>query len=173
MAKKIYSPRVARSRVSLRATSQPLGDIPREVFDTIAMVRNDPSLSVTKAAKLSGIDLATVKRHAANALEVRKGRIMVRPRDDLRRKMRFLTDRGIITVTTRDSETASIIAEYWNALRTYIRSGRYESLEPFVLRFVYVDEGTFEFLTYRPTLNRLARAGELFFQDIYASSDGL
>lgn len=172
MPKSTNSPRVARARVRLKATSQALEDIPREVLDTIALLRDDPSLPVGKAAKLSGTDLATVKRYAADALEVRGGRIKVRPYDNLKRKMRFLTDRGIIVVTTRDSETASIIAEYWNALRTYIRTGNYESLEPFVLRFIYVEEGTFEFFTHRPTLNRLARAGELFFQDIYSSSGG-
>lgn len=172
MSQSKNSPRVARVRVPLKATSNPSEDTLRRVLDTIALARNDPSLSLSKAAKLSGTDLSTVKLHAADALEVRGGRTRVRPYDNLKRKLRFLTDRGIIIVTTRDSETASIIAEHWNALRTYYRTGNYESLEPFVLRFIYVEEGTFEFLTHRPTLDRLARAGEPFFQDLYASSGG-
>jgi hypothetical protein len=86
--------------------------------------------------------------------------------------MRFLTPRGIIIVTTQDSDTASLIGEYWNALRTYVNTGTYESLDQFILRFINVEEGSFEFLTHRPTLNRLARAGELFILDVYASTGG-
>ena len=58
-------------------------------------------------------------------------------------------------------------------MRGYITSGDFEPLEPFVLRFIQVKEGFFEFLTHRATLNRFARAGELHFQDLYASTGGL
>lgn len=172
MKNKNDSSRVARARVHLKATLPPSGGIPREVLDAIALARRDPSLSLTKAAKFCGTDVPTVRQYAADALDVRGRRVRVKPYDQLKRKMRFLTSRGIITVTTLDSDTASVTAGYWNAVRTYIRTGDYGPLEPFTLHFIYAEEGTFEFLTHRPTLNRLARAGEMFFQDLYASSGG-
>jgi hypothetical protein len=169
MKKTKGSPRVARARVHLKATSRPSEGIPREVLDAIALARRDPTLSVAEAAEFSGTDLPTIRHYAADALEVRGRRVKVKPYDQLKRKMRFLTSRGIMTVTALDSDTASVIAGYWNAVRTYVRTGNYEPLEPFILRFVNVEEGTYEFLTHRPTLNRLARAGELFFRDLYCS----
>jgi hypothetical protein len=87
--------------------------------------------------------------------------------------MRLLTSDGEAIVTAVDSETASIIGDHWNAVRTYIRTGNYEPLEIFIQRFVHVEEGDFELLTHLPTLNRLVRAGALNFQDLYSSTGRL
>jgi hypothetical protein len=145
-------------------------DAVRRVFDALALARREPSLPLSKAAELSGTTIKTIKRHASEALEFGKGRIKVKPTDQLKRKMLMLTSRGTITVTTLDWEAASVIGAYWNAVRTYITSGDFTELEPFILRFIHVEEGDFEFLTHRPTLDKLARAGELHFQDLYSST---
>lgn len=144
----------------------------RRVYDALALGRREPSLMLSEAAKRSGTTIQTIKRHASEALEKRDGRLRIKPNDHLKRKMLMLTSDGLITVTTRDWDTASVIGAYWNAVRAYITGGNFESLEPFVLRFIQVEEGFFEFLTHRPTLDRLARAGELHFQDLYASTGG-
>lgn len=147
-------------------------DVVRRVYDALALGRREPSLPLSEVAERTGTTVKTIKRHAPEALEQRGGRIRIKPTDHLRRMMLMLTSQGLITVTTLDSDTASIIGAYWNALRTYVTSGDFEPLEPFILRFIHVEEGDFEFLTHRPTLNRLARAGELHFQDLYASTGG-
>lgn len=173
MKKHQGSPGMAPAQVHTKAAQGPSEGIPREVLDAIALARRDPTLSVAEAAKGCGTDLTTVRQYAADALEVRGRRVKVKRSDSLKRRMRFLISRGSIIVTAFDSDTASVIAEYWNALSAYVRTGNYESLEPFILRSIAVEEGTFEFLTDRRTLNRLARAGQLFFQDIYAKSGGV
>jgi hypothetical protein len=142
-------------------------DALRRVFDAVALSRREPSLSLSKAAELSGTTVETIHRHASDAIERVQGRWRVAATDTLHRKMLMLTSRGVITVTTLDSDTASVIGSYWNAIRTYITTGDYESLQPFILRFIHAAEGDFEFLTHRPTIDRLARAGELYFQDLY------
>lgn len=163
-----------RPALHLKATAQVEGGARRRVLDVLALARRQPSLSLSRAAKLSGTTTKTVRRYASEALEKRKGRIRVKPTDQLKRRMQMLTSQGgLTTLTTLDSDTASIIGAYWNAVRTYIISGDFGPLEPFVLRSIHVEEGDFEFLTHRPTLNRLARAGELHFQDLYASTGGL
>ena len=164
---------MAARRVYPKALSHAESDSTRRVFDALALARRDPSLPLSKAAELSGTTVQTIRRHAPDALEQHKGRTRVKPMDYLKRRMLMLTSRGLITVTTLDSDSASVIGAYWNAVRAYITSGDFESLEPFILRFIHVEEGDFEFLTHRPTLNRLARAGELHFQDLYGSTGGL
>jgi hypothetical protein len=104
------------------------GDTIRRVFDTLALARRDPSLPLSRAAELSGTTTKTVQRYASQALDKRKGRIRVKPTDQLKRKMTILTSKGIITVTALDSDTASIIGAYWNAVRTYITSGDFVPL---------------------------------------------
>jgi hypothetical protein len=148
-------------------------DAKRSVFDAIALARREPGLSLYKAAKRSRTTVKAIRRYAPDALEEHEGRLRVKATDQLQRKMLMLTSRGVITVTTLDSDTASVIASYWNAIRTYITTGDYESLVPFILRFIHVAEGDFEFLTHRPTINRLVRAGELYFQDLYGSPGGI
>jgi DNA-binding MarR family transcriptional regulator len=145
-------------------------DVVRRVYDALALARREPSLPLSEVAERSGTSIQMIKHHAAQALERRGGRLRVKPNDNLRRKMLMLTAKGLITVTALNWETASLIGSYWNAVRSYITSGDFQPLEPFILRFIRAEEGHFEFLTHRPTLNRLARAGELHFQDLYSST---
>jgi hypothetical protein len=167
-------PGVAAVRTFLTPTEAANEDTYRRVLDAISLKRRNPTLSLSRAAKASGTTLKAIRKYAPEALEVKhKGRIRVKPTDQLKRRMLMLTPKGLTTVTTLDSDSASVIGEYWNAVRAYIMSGDFEPLEPFVLRFIQVEEGFFEFLTHKPTLNRLARAGELHFQDLYASTGGV
>ena len=163
------SPGVAPARVHIKATSQASEDALRRVFDAIALGRRNPSLSPSKAAKISGTTLSTIRTHAPGVLEVRGGRTRFKPTDRLKRPMQLLTSRGPMNVTALDSQTASLIGSHWNAVRDYIASGDDEELKSFILQFVHVEEGDFELLTHKPTINRLARAGALYFQDLYGN----
>lgn len=170
MRKLKKGPGAAAVRTFLEPSKAATEEAYRRVLDAISLKRRNPSLSLTGAAKASGTTIRTIRHHAPQVLERRKGRVGVRPADHLRRKMRMLTPRGVITVTALDSETASIIGDYWNALRTYKTSGDFGPFEPYIGRIIHVEEGSYEFVTDRPTLNRLARAGEFHFQDVYAST---
>jgi hypothetical protein len=99
-------------------------------FGAIAFRPSESTLPLSQAAKQSGTTVKAIQRYAPGALEKRGGRIVVKATDNLERKMLMLTSRGLISVTTHDSQTASIIGAYWHAVRAYTASGDFESLEP-------------------------------------------
>jgi hypothetical protein len=143
-------------------------DARRRALDAISMKRRNPALSMTKAAKLTGTTLKTVKRHAGSALEIRSGRLDVRRTDHLVRRLRMLTAKGEVTVTTRSSRTASRVSDFNNAVRDYYRNGDTTALERFRGKHVRSKGETFEFVTDPKVLDRLGRAGAVSFADIYA-----
>jgi hypothetical protein len=163
-------PGAAAVRTFLEPTTAATEEAYRRVLDAISLKRRNPTLSLSRAAKASGTTLKTIRHHAAEALVQRLGRTEVKPTDHLRRKMEMLTRKGDVDVTTTDSDTASMIASYWNAIRSYRRTGNVEPLETFVGRSINVEEGSVEFVTDMGTLNRLIRAGAMYLHDIYAST---
>ncbi|MFZ0366014.1 MAG: hypothetical protein WAL67_17580, partial [Candidatus Cybelea sp.] len=118
-------------------------------------------MSTTRAAKLSGTTLRTIRRYAGSALEIRSGRIDVTPRDRLKRRMRMLTAKGETAVTTTSSQTASGISRYNNAVREFYATGNVGVLRPFAGRAVRSGGKRYEFVTDPNTLNRLGRAGSV------------
>jgi hypothetical protein len=144
-------------------------DARRRALDAISMKRRNPALSMTKAAKLTGTTLKTVKRHGGSALEVRSGRIDVKRTDHLTRRLRMLTAKGEATVTTRSSRTASRVSDFNNAVKEYYRSGDTTALERFRGKILRSKGEQFEFVTDPNVLDRLGRAGAVSFDDIYAA----
>jgi hypothetical protein len=143
-------------------------DAQRRALDAISMKRRNPALSMTKAAKLTGTTLKTVKRHAGTALEVRSGRLDVKATDNIRRPMRMITGKGEVTVVTRSSRTASRLSDFYNAVSEYYRSGDTSALVRFRGKYVRSQGERFEFVTDPKVLDRLGRAGAVSFADIYA-----
>jgi hypothetical protein len=82
--------------------------------------------------------------------------------------MRFLTDEGLVALPIRSSASASRIGEYWNAVDRYLRTGQTEDLEPFAKKLVRVRGVPHKFVTDPMLLDRLANAGEVRFDDLYA-----
>lgn len=144
------------------------GDAYRRALDAIGLKRRHPEMSTTRAAKLSGTTLKTIRRYAGPALEIRSGRIDVTRHDRLKRRMRMLTPKGEIAVTTTSSATASRISRYNNAVREFYGTGNTTALRPFTGRAVRSGGKRYEFVTDPSTLNRLGRAGSVHFSDIYA-----
>jgi hypothetical protein len=136
-------------------------------LEAVSLMRRDPSLRLHEAARRAGITEAAVKRHAGAALYYQRGRWRVTGKDNLERPMRFLTPRGYVKITTRDSEDASLIADYHNAVREYLISGSARALKRFEGWYIETAEGEFDFVTDTATINRLARAGAVSFLDIY------
>lgn len=139
---------------------------------TLALMRRE-GLPLRKAAKAEGIDPSTVLQYARPALRLgRGGDYWVRPHDNIRRTLNFLTSRGTVAVTVYDSRTASEIAEHWNAVRTYLRSGNTSALRRFRGGVILTSEGIREFVTDPDVIDRLADAGELEFEQLYRATRG-
>lgn len=85
----------------------------------------------------------------------------------LTREMRFLTPRGVIALPIRSSHSASDIGEYWNAVNHYLKTGRTTRLRAFRGKTVQAGGTQHRFVTDEETLERLANAGEVRFEDLY------
>ena len=100
------------------------------------------------------------------------GRYVATKYDRIPRTLRFLTPQGLTTLTVRDSRTASRIAEYMAAVHRFLRTGDRRGLSPFRRMSLRVDKVGYPFLTDPKTLERLAYAGEVSFEDLYALTTG-
>jgi hypothetical protein len=85
----------------------------------------------------------------------------------MRRPMKVLTPAGTITFDILSSRSASRLARYWNAARTYLRTGRTVQLREFRGRVLRVDKLAFPLITDPRTLDRLGHAGEFTFEELY------
>jgi hypothetical protein len=137
------------------------------VLDALALARRE-KISPTKAARKSGTTLRTMRKYAPSALEERSGRVYITPSDRLPRRMRMLTPSGEVVVRTTSSRTATLIAEYNNALRTYVLTRDTSELQRFATKSVRSGGERYTFATDARTLDRYIRAGAVHFVDIYA-----
>lgn len=139
----------------------------RRALDAVAHMRKGKSL--TRAAKLAHTTRATVVKYARSAVTRPSGKpYKALGYDQLTREMRFLTPQGVEALPIRSSASASRIGEYWNAVNHYLRTGRSNRLKPFRGKAVQVRGRHHRFITDELTLERLANAGEVRFEDLYA-----
>jgi hypothetical protein len=97
------------------------------------------------------------------------GRYVARSRDSLLRVLVIPTPRGLAELPLRDSVDASTVAEYLNALHTYLANGDATALDEFKgSRIKGADGSVIVLLTDRTILDELASAGVLSFESIYA-----
>lgn len=128
-------------------------------------------LSLAKASREAQTTPRTVIRYAAPAVtKTPSGKYAAKSFDRLPRSLRFLTPEGQMTVTVRSSKMASRIAEYWTAVDRYLRTGNGDALRKFQDRSIRVGKTKFEFVTDPRILDRIASAGEVSFEDIYAAT---
>lgn len=139
----------------------------------VARMRRD-NLSLRAAAKTEGTDPATVRRYAGSALkQARRGaRFRVTAYDRIARTLNLLTPQGTRAVTVRDSRTASRIAEYMNAIRTYVNTGDPSVLARFRGKSFRAGGVIHSFVTDPRTLDKLADAGVLAIEGLYRASNG-
>lgn len=136
-------------------------------LDAVSRMRTD-GLSLKAAAKEVGTTVNAVKRHAGPALQRQGGgRYAATASDRLVRTLNFPTETGITGLDIRDSRSARRVAAYWNAVKTYLETGDASGLRQFQGRYIRVNKRAYVFITDTRTLNRLADAGELSFDDIY------
>ena len=137
------------------------------VLDALGLSRRE-GIAPTKAAKRTGTTLKTMRKYAPSALEERSGRFYVKSSDRLPRRMRMLTPVGEKIVHTTSSRTATLIAEYNNALREYVLTGDTTEIKRFGKKTVRSGGEGYTFATDKRTLDRYVRAGGVHFVDIYA-----
>jgi hypothetical protein len=126
-------------------------------------------LSLAEAARESKTTPRTVLRHAGKALtKANSGRYEAKPSDRLVRSLNFITADGTVSVTVRGSNLASKIATYSNAVQRYLQTGDTAALDPFVGKSITIAKIKYPFVTDTRLLNRLGRAGEVSFEDLYA-----
>lgn len=128
--------------------------------------------SPRKIAKRHGIDFKTVVRKGGRVFrKQRNGRYVVRPTDKLLRVLVIPTKKEIREVATRDSRQATLVAEYWIAVHRYIDPETHDAsaLQKFKGKHVIDSNGRkVRLLTNMAELDRLAGAGKLSFETIYA-----
>lgn len=139
-------------------------------LQAVAAMRRDENLKLDEAARQSGTTVETMLRYAAPALEKRGGRWYARPFDRLARAMEFITPEGVINLEVRDSRSRQRIGSYMATVGHYLHTGDARGLRRYRGRSIVVDGQGYPFVTDTGVLDRLASAGELGFDAIYADA---
>ena len=137
------------------------------VVEVLRLMRAE-GRSLSRAVREARTSLRTVRRYAGDVVHRERGRYVAAPTDRLPRLVKFPTIHGAIALPLRNARQASRLAHYWNAVRTYLRSGDPRALRPFRGKALRVDKIAYPFITDPRTLERLYQAGEVVFEDIYA-----
>lgn len=138
MKQKNHKPRNRREQIARERALAALSVMRRE------------KLSLTAAAKAAKTDPETVQRYVGSALvrETPRGRYHARPYDRIPRVVNFHTPKRSVSVTVNSSRTASLIAEYRNAVKKYLNNQADESvLQPFGGKTFRAGKQTYEFVT--------------------------
>jgi hypothetical protein len=160
--------RPLRTRARRRELGQRSQQARAHALDALNLMRSR-HYSLARAAKEAATTPRTALRYVASALRREaSGRYRARPSDRLLRRLHFLTPEGPIVLDVRGSSKASLIARYSSAVDRYLKTGRAEALAEFQGKTVMVGKIRHPFLTDLRTLERLAHAGEVSFEDLYA-----
>ena len=126
--------------------------------------------SLKRAAKEFGLDPRTVIRWAKPALRKRRdGRYVAKSKDTLLRVLTVPSPEGLREIAVRDSRQASRLGEYWAAVQKYLATGDNSALEKFRRkRITDASRKRIPLLTNLKELDRLASAGVLSFESLYA-----
>ena len=163
--------RRSRSRTRRHRRIDPRSELARNAALEVLSLMRTKGLSRSKAAKEARTTSKTVMRYAGVALRKNSsGKYQALPSDRLARTLRFLTPEGQIPITVRSSRKASKIADYWTAVDHYLKIGDTARLAPFRGKSVRVKKIKLQFVTDPRILDRLAHAGEVAFEDLYAIS---
>jgi hypothetical protein len=142
----------------------------RRVLDALSEMRRNPHRPFSAVARSVGTTVKTVRRYAGEALEVRGGRIDVKPTDRITRPMRMLTTNGEQIVVVHNSRDASRIAKHNNAVKVALYSFGVDQreLRRFAGKIVRANGKAYTFATDYEQIIRFTRAGAIHFLDIYA-----
>ncbi len=158
------------------------GTTPRRMWETAGLQGNPKydaaidvlrrtrqGVSLSKAAKEFGIAPDTVLRYAGTAYERdQRGHWKPKATDRLYRSMRFHDATGWFWVEPANSKEASKLAAYQSAVKRYLETGDDRGLRKFKRMMLKTRQKTsLPFLTDLDQLDRLGKAGELSYEDLY------
>jgi len=139
----------------------------QRAFDALRRMREEDK-SLTQAAWEAQTTPRTVRKYVAPALrKTPAGRYAPTRSDRLQRPLRFLTPDGVVSLNVRGSRAASEIARYGAAVDRYLRTGLTDALGEYRGKTLRVGRATYPFVTDARTLDRLANAGQVSFEDLY------
>lgn len=163
--KKVAAPRTAEQ---FFAKPERVQETLRRVTDVIAKMRK--GLSLRAAAREAGTSPRTALRKAGSVIRRgSNGRYKAKPGDQLLRVLKITTPDGLLEIGVRGSRQASTLGQYAAAVQRYLSTGDFAPLAKFSGKGVKDDKGNLvPFLTDRFTLQKLASAGELSYESIYA-----
>lgn len=143
----------------------------RETWDSLAHVisRIRDGVPLKRASKEFGIASSVVIKRGGSALRKKRGRYIATKTDHLLRIITILGTKGKKEIVTRDSRQASLAGGHWAAVQKYLQTGDDEALLTFKGKSVVDASGKrHRLLTNVEELNRLASAGVLSFESMYA-----
>jgi hypothetical protein len=143
----------------------------QETWDSVAHVisRMRGGVSLSRASEEFGITSSTVIELGRPALRKRNGQYIPTKSDRLLRVVTVLTVKGKEVIATRDSRQASLVGGHWAAVQRYLQTGDDSALIRFKSKKVTDASGKRHlFLTDLKELDRLAAAGVLSFESMYA-----
>jgi hypothetical protein len=143
----------------------------QETWDSVAHVisRMRDGVSLPKASKEFGIAPTIVVKLGRPALRIRNGRYVATKTDRLLRVVTILGIKGKYEIATRDSRQASLVGSHWAAVQRYLQTGDDTALLKLKnKRVTDANRRRHRFLTNLEELDRLASAGVLSFETMYA-----
>ena len=162
---KFVPPRTAEEFFAMTEHRQ---DTWTRVTHVITRMRAD-DVSLTQAAQEFALAPDTVLKLAGSALqELPNGRYAAEPSDQLLRVEVVPTPEGLREIGVPDSEQASLLGKYWNAVHRYLETGDNSPLREFEGKHI-TDAGGQQvpLLTDIEELAHLASAGVLSFESLY------
>jgi len=143
----------------------------QDTWDSVAHVisRMREGISLLKASNEFGVAPTIVVKLGRPALRKRNGRYVATKTDRLLRVLTLLRVTGKEEIATRDSRQASLIGGHWAAVQRYLQTGDDAALLKFKnKRVIDANKRRHRFLTNLEELDRLASAGVLSFESMYA-----
>jgi len=144
-----------------------------QAVDVLALMRRY-DLDLTAAIRAHNhanpperISREAARKYVGSALTAQKGKLVAKPYDRLLRVMHFPTPTGAIELEVRDSRSASRLAAYNNAVKTFLLTGDETPLRQFRGKDIRSGKRSYPFITDPATLEHLGNAGELRFDSIY------
>jgi hypothetical protein len=156
-------PRRVRNRRDLERLSEKQQRDRSDALLTVALMREDPRMSLTKASRRIGTRPETVRRYAGEALDRRGTRWTVTKGDRLYRAMFVNSGGEKVPVDVRGSRKASELSAYHRAVANYLATGEEEPLRAFAGKSV----AGVEYETDLDVLDEMARRRQLNIESIY------
>jgi hypothetical protein len=132
-------------------------------------LKRSERISLTAAARKVGTTVPTVRKHFPKALrKTTSGRYEVTPSDRYTRHLWILTPEGKVEVAVRGSHQAKLLASYMAAVDWYLRRGDASRVAAFDGKGIRSGGRFLPFITDTAVLDKLAKAGEVSFERLYA-----